>query len=240
MSETSAGRGNAEKGFYQKGFPRKGFFQKGFPQKLREDFLRFPFRVLARPFKTFDALKYEKEGSYAFCVFVLVLSSLINILNFVYEGFLLNHNDPYSISSLYLALATLFPTALFVTGNWCVTTLMDGKGRFGEIFQVTMYALFPLCLMQLLALALSNVLTLEEIVAVGAVRVIGAGMFFLYLFMGLTVVHEYSFSRCLGSLVLTLVAMMVLVFILMLLFTLSADVIDFFRVVFKELMLKYF
>ena len=207
---------------------------------LYETFWGFPTRLLLRPFKRFDEMKYEHKGSYAFAFFVLILASLISVMNYVYQGFLINYNDVYRVNSLYLALTVLFPVGLFVLGNWCITTLLDGKGRLGEIFQVTMYALFPMCLMQLLGLLLSNVLLLDEMVVVTALTGIGGVLFFVYLFIGLAVVHEYSFGRCIGCLLLTLAAMMVLVFILMLLFALVSDVWDFIRVFSKELMLKLF
>ena len=205
-----------------------------------ETFWGFPTRLLLRPFKRFDEMKYERKGSYVFAFFVLILASLISVMNYVYQGFLINYNDIYRVNSLYLALTVLFPVGLFVLGNWCVTTLLDGKGRLGEIFQATMYAMFPFCLLQLLGLLLSNVLVLDEMVIVTALTAIGGVLFFVYLFIGLAVVHEYSFGRCIGSLLLTLIAMMVLVFILMLLFALVSDVWDFIRVFSKELMLKFF
>ncbi len=204
-----------------------------------DTFWRFPLSILARPFKNFEAMKFEKRGSYVFAFFVLFLECMLNIGMFVYNGFLINYNDPYNINSLFLALTVLFPVALFVVGNWCITTLMDGKGRLGEIFQVTMYAMFPMCLMQILAMILSNLLTLDEMVMVFAVQGIGALVFVVYLFVGIVVVHEYTFSRGVGSMLLTVIAMMVLVFILMLVFSLAADVVDFFTVLTKELMLKY-
>ena len=207
---------------------------------LLENFWRFPTRLLMRPYKGFDAMKFEKKGSYPFAFFVLILEALISILNFVYKGFLINYENIYRINSLYLALTVLFPVGLFVLGNWCVTTLMDGKGRLGEIFLATMYAMFPMCLMQLFALLLSNVLTLDEMTMVYALQAIGAVMFGVYLFIGLTVVHEYTFARSVGAMLLTVAGMMVLVFILMLIFALVADVVDFVTVFSKEFMLKFF
>ncbi len=207
---------------------------------FKETFLVFPFRLLTRPFKRFDEMKFERRGSYAFAFSVLVLESLTAVMGYVYTGFLINYNDIYRVNSLYLALTVLFPVGLFVLGNWCVTTLLDGKGKLGEIFQVTMYAIFPMCLLQLLCLLLSNVLVLDEMVIVTALTAIGGVLFSVYLFIGLAVVHEYSFGRCIGSLILTLLAMMVLVFILMLLFALVSDVVDFITVLSKELMLKFF
>ena len=205
-----------------------------------ETFWGFPTRLLLRPFKRFDELKFEHRGSYIFAFFVLILESLTAVMNYVYTGFLINYNDIYRVNSLYLSLTVLFPVGLFVLGNWCVTTLLDGKGKLGEIFLVTMYALFPMCLLQLLGLLLSNVLTLDEMVMVTALTAIGGLLFFVYLFIGLAVIHEYGFGRCVGCMLLTLAAMMILVFILMLLFALVSDVWDFVTVFSKELMLKFF
>ena len=92
-------------------------------QWLFNTFWRFPTRLLLRPFKQFDALKYEHAGSYAFAFFVLFLEALVVIMDYVYKGFLINYSDIYRINSLYLTLTVLFPVALFVVGNWCVTTL---------------------------------------------------------------------------------------------------------------------
>lgn len=207
---------------------------------LKENFLGFPFRVLGSPFKGFDELKFQKKGSYAFSFFVLILAALLPVLEFVYNGFLINTGNPYMFNSLFLALSTLFPALLFVTANWSITTLLEGKGRYGEIFQVLAYSLFPMCLLRIIALVLSRVLTLEEIALIGALKTVGAVIFFFYLFIGLVVIHEYTFFKALGALLLTVVSMMVITFILMLFLALVADVTSFVTVFTKEIIFKYF
>lgn len=213
---------------------------RGGVSQFAENFWRFPMRILGSPFKGFDEMKWGKKGKTSFAIFVLVLACLLPMAEFVYTGFVINSGNPYLFNSLFLALATAFPVMLFVTANWSITTLLDGKGRYAEIFQVTMYAMFPMLLLRLAALILTRVLTLEEISVVYAIQSIAAVMFFMYLFIGLVVVHEYTFGKALGSLLLTLVSMMVITFVLMLFFTLVADVVDFFRILIKEIIFKYF
>ena len=198
----------------------------------------FPMRILAHPFKGFDEMKTEGRGSFAFCLFVFLVSCLLNVLEYVYTGFLINYNDLYQVSTLYLMLVTAFPVALFVTGNWSVTTLLNGKGRFKEIFMAMMYALYPYCILRLAALVLSNYLLLDEMSVVTTLRVIGAVLFAFYLFIGLVVIHDYNFSQGVGMVLLTLAAILIIVFILMLGFSLVADVWDFLSVVWRELQLK--
>ena len=63
-------------------------------------------------------------------------------------------------------------------------------------------------------------------------------LFAFYLFIGLIVIHDYNFSQGIGMVLLTLFAIIVIVFVLMLGFSLVADVWDFLSVVWRELQLK--
>ena len=185
---------------------------------------RFPKYLLGHPFKGFDEMKSEKRGSLAFCLFVLALSCILNVLEYVYTGFLVNYNNLYRVSTLYLMAVTAFPVALLVTGNWSVTSLMNGKGKYVEIFMVTMYALYPYCILRIVALVLTNVLLLDEMAIVTAIRGIGVALFVFYLFIGLVVIHEYSFGQGIAMVLLTIFAILVIVFVLMLGFSLVSDV----------------
>ena len=199
---------------------------------------RFPKNMLGHPFKSFDEKKSEKRESLAFCLFVLALSCILNVLEYVYTGFLVNYNNLYRVSTLYLMAVTAFPVALLVTGNWSVTSLMNGKGKYVEIFMVTMYALYPYCILRIVALVLTNVLLLDEMAIVTAIRGIGVALFAFYLFIGLVVIHEYSFGQGIAMVLLTIFAILVIVFVLMLGFSLVSDVFDFLRTVWRELRLK--
>ena len=209
-------------------------------KKPIEVFWYFPWRIMGSPFKGFDEMKYEKKGNYAFAFFIFGLSALVNIMASTYNGFIINYNNPYGINSLSLAAEVLFPILLFITSNWSITTLLDGKGKYGEIFLTVMYALFPVCLLRLISILLSNVLTMEEMPISTALLSIAAVAFVLYLFIGLAVIHQYSFTKCLVSLLLTVVAMGIITFILMLIFSLGSEVVQFVVTVARELSLKYF
>lgn len=211
---------------------------KSFLSAFNEKFRVFPKYILTRPFNGFDQMKHQKRGSMAFCLFVLFLSCILNVLEYVYNGFLINYNDIYRVSTLYLMLVTAFPVFLFVTGNWSVTTLLNGEGKYHEIFMVTMYALYPYCILRIVALILSNVLLLDEMAIVSAIKGIGIALFAFYLFVGLVVIHNYGFGQGIGMVLLTLFAILIIVFVLMLAFSLVADVFDFFRTVLREIRLR--
>ena len=81
---------------------------------------------------------------------------------------------------------------------------------------------------------------MEEMPISTALLSIAAVAFVLYLFIGLAVIHQYSFTKCLVSLLLTVVAMGIITFILMLIFSLGSEVVQFVVTVARELSLKYF
>jgi len=204
-------------------------FQNGFTEKLiylKKQFFNYPLYLLSHPFKGYDEIKYEKKGSYPVCITILITLCLLNIIQSKYTSFMINYQDTNNINSILLILATIFPYLLFATANWSITTLMDGKGTFGEIFQVNMYALYPAIYLNLAAILLSNLVTLEEIPMVSMLFGLASFLYCFYLFIGLVVIHGYTFTKGVGSLLLTFVAMAVIVFILLLLVTLVGGFFD--------------
>lgn len=193
---------------------------------INNQMFHYPLYILSHPFKGFDEIKYEKKGSYPACIAILAILCLLGIIKTRYTSFLINFQDPNDINSIVLVLAAIFPYLLFVTANWSVTTLMDGKGTYGEIFKVNMYALYPKIYLDLAAALLSNVLTVEEIPLVNMLFGLSALLYCFYLFVGLVVIHGFTFTKNVGSLTITFVAMAVIVFILLLFVTLVGGFAD--------------
>jgi tetratricopeptide (TPR) repeat protein len=209
---------------------KRGFVLKGkvmdYLNAFRDDFIHYPLYILSHPFKGFDEIKYEKKGKLSVCISIIAILSLINIIRFNSTSFLINENNPYEINSILLILTTVFPYLLFVTANWSITTLIDGKGTYSDIFKINMYALYPKIYLDLLGIGLSNVLILEELPIVYMLFGISTFLYCFYTFIGLVVIHGFSFSKGMGSVILTFAAMAVIVFILLLLVTLVGGFTD--------------
>jgi hypothetical protein len=128
---------------------------------------------------------------------------------------------------------------LFTIGNWSVTTLLEGKGTYKEIFMVTGYALFPLIIIGYPAVVLSNFLTLEEMALYTLIMGIAYALSAWMLFMGLLNIHEYGLFKTIGALILTAVAMGVMMFLGLLFFDLIQQFIAFIVSIYEELSLRY-
>ena len=97
--------------------------------------------------------------------------------------------------------------------------MFDGSGKLKEIASVTAYALIPYIVSQAIRLILTQVLVAEEALFLTIVTAIGVIWSFILLFGGLYAIHQYSVSKTIANLLLTLFGMAVVVLIIILFFT---------------------
>lgn len=204
-----------------------------------EEGFRFPLYVISRPFKAFSDIKYENRGSVFSCVIFLILLCIIKLLNYSYTGYITNPVNIYYVNTFTTILGVLAQSLLFVAANWSVTVLINGSGKFKEIFMVFMYAQYPSLWLNLAYILLSNILTLEEMALATFLTSLGMVLFVFYTFVGLVVVHEFTFTKTVASVILTFVALLIILFILLLLVTMANELITFVKTVYQEIILHY-
>ena len=138
---------------------------------------------------------------------------------------------------LYLA-SILFPLSLWVVGNWGLTTLFDGKGKLGQVYMATCYAFTPYVLVQFPLMVFSNFVTVQEgqfYVVVSTLSLIYAA---LLVIAAMGQIHEYSAGKNLLFTVATLFAMLVMIFILMIFFSMISQGVAYFISLAKEFMFR--
>ncbi len=210
--------------------------------KLRRfwtNYLVFPKHILFHPFDGFEAFKRFKQGKLSVSLVFIMLFAFFRIFSYQYEGVLINPNNPLMLNSLEEIFSVVLLILLFTIGNWSVTTLLEGKGTYKEIFMVTGYALFPLIIIGYPAVVLSNFLTLEEMALYTLIMGIAYALSAWMLFMGLLNIHEYGLFKTIGALILTAVAMGVMMFLGLLFFDLIQQFIAFIVSIYEELSLRY-
>jgi len=192
--------------------------------------------LMFHPFDGFFEARHRGMGSMWLATALLVIYGIAQIASVQYTGFIINYAHLYGLQSLELFMSGIMPVSLFIISNWSVATLMNGTGRFRDVYMVTCYALVPLIFFSLLSVVLSNVMVWEELrVILPAINGIGVIWFCLLVFSGLCVVHEYSAGRNVAALVATFVAALILLFLTVLYLTLMDTVRGFIYVLFNEI-----
>lgn len=196
----------------------------------------FAFFCMTHPFKGFYELKAEKEGTMTGASILLALYVVSSMLASTLSGYLFGGSVK---QNPMLTLATIcLPVALFVLANWCITTLMEGEGKMRDIYLAVCYSLMPMILGQIVLIALSNLLTLEE-ASVYSVVSYGLWLYTVFLLLaGNMQAHGFTMGRTLGAAVVTVFAMAVIVFLAYLFCNLLFEVAEFVSQVYREIVFR--
>ena len=124
---------------------------------------------------------------------------------------------------------------LWTVANWGMSTLFEGKGKMGEVYIVTCYALIPTIVSNILLMALSHTLTMEETLILTVVSTVCTALTAIMLCVGNMTVHEYGFFKFLVMAVVTVLAMLVVVFVILMIFVLVNQLTGFISTIYKEI-----
>jgi hypothetical protein len=168
----------------------------------------------------------------------VVLLILLNILWLQYAGFEVNDFEIKYLNSIAEITYIVGIVALLTVSNWSVTTLFDGKGKMKDIFLMICYSLYPMIWANIFGIVLSNILTGEEITIYYLIMSLGGLLTGYMVFMGLISIHEYGLGKCLVTILVTLLAASIIIFILLLSFNLFQTVYGFFYQIYQEITLR--
>lgn len=200
----------------------------------------FPLYTLFHPADGFAQFKYRTDlPSYLVSVIIVSAAFVISFISFFCTGFAFNSNDPEDYTVLSTLLSSFIIYIMFVVANWAVSSLLNGNGKMKEICSVVAYALIPYLCSQIVNILLSNVLTLNESMAITIVNTVGIVWSVLILIIGLSEIHQYYIGKTLLTVFLTVFAMVVIALIAFLFFSLMSQMISFVKSIMSELQLRY-
>ncbi len=194
--------------------------------------------TLTHPMDGFYWIRHKEYGSVPIAILMVILFSISFSLNRLYASFVVNETDPRSVNSLTELAGVLVLFLLVCVGNWSITCLMDGEGRFKDIIIAVGYGITPATVGYVLATLLSRVIADNEQAFYGLVIAIGIAYAVILVLMGIMQVHNYTLGKTLITLFLTFVAVLIIIFLALLLFNLVSQVITFFKSIYLELIFR--
>jgi hypothetical protein len=211
-----------------------------FRLRWNKEWIRFPFYLTVHPYKAYWELKYERDQKTNLWTSLIILAALsfTMILSSQYSGFLVNYKDPRELNSLMEIVYVVVPVLFFCIANWSLTTLMDGEGKFVEIFISTCFALLPLIVINLPWIWLSNFISMEETAFYYVSNSIATLWFLYLLFVGNMTVQQFTASKTILTLFLTAIAMGFMAFLCLLFFSLIQQIAGFVVTIYQELVFR--
>lgn len=200
--------------------------------------LKFSLYCITHPLDGFWDLTHEKRGSYAAANTILIITLAVRLMKLKFTSFLFLNVYWEELNILLYLASVLFPLMLFVLGNWALTTLFDGKGRLGQVYMTSCYCLVPYPLIQIPLMVLSNVVTADEAEFYSLLSSLSLVWCALLFIAAMGQIHEYSPGKNILFMVFSLFAMMVIIFIILLFFSMITQGVAYFISTGKELMFR--
>nr|WP_019636924.1 Yip1 family protein [Paenibacillus fonticola] len=207
---------------------------------MNRELLKYPFYLIMHPYNGYWDLKYEhsRKTNLKLSLVILGLMVVTKVLSSQYSGFLVNFYNPNEFNSLMEILYVIVPVLFWSVANWSLTTLMDGEGKFVEIFTSTCFALFPMVIINFPWIWLSNVISMQETTFYYYSSSFAILWSLYLLFVGNMTVHQFTPSKTIGTILLSLVAMGFMAFLCLLFFSLIQQIVSFISVIYQEIVMR--
>jgi len=196
----------------------------------------FPLYTLRHPVDGFEQFKLRDVASFKIAFSVLIVWFVTEIVSKYAKGFIYSPiNSDFNPLSIVASTFGLF--AIFVASNWSVASFNEGKGTFKDITVSVAYSLIPYVLSRIITIPLTNILTAEEAVFITIISAIGLMWSGVLLLGALYAIHQYSFSKMLLSLLLTIVGMLIILLVMVIFASLLQQVFGFLDSLYTEITL---
>lgn len=195
--------------------------------------------AVMHPFEGFEDMRWKKSGSLKIALFIVVLLFFGYIASDRLYGFQFYISYDKTFSVIPYIFRSFIVFGAWVVGNWAVCTLLDGEGAIKNICIYSAYALIPYIVQLYLNVFLSHFLIRDEYVFLRIIELIGTWWTVLLLFSAIRSVHGYSIKKTFFAVILTVTAMLIMLFLLVLFMSLVQQIYIFLSSVITELSYRF-
>ena len=219
---------------------RKMIADTGKAYSVMESKYLFPIYTVFHPSDGFEQFRWRKDlPSVIMCCIFAVLLFFVKSVRFFYDGFIFNENRSMDYNFGIMILSTIGRYCIFVAGNWAVSSLTDGKGTLKQIASVSAYSLIPFLLSNVIQLILTRFMTVEESALISIISAVGIIWTGIIIFIGLMQIHQYSTGKTVLSIIFTVIAMLIIALLIVLMYTLICQTVNFIMIIFSEIKLRW-
>lgn len=201
--------------------------------------VEYLFYILRHPVIGFEEMKFNKKGSVKIANLLLALFYVCSVINQVGTDYLFETKTLEDINILWILAGTVGTVVVWCIANWMFCTLLDGKGRFSEIWVATCYSLLPFVLLSIPMTVISHFLTNKEAVFYNTAMTLIYAWVGILLFIGMMCMHQFSISKNVLTVIFTIIGIVLILFLLVLLFTLGQNVVSFIVTIVGELNFRF-
>ncbi len=199
---------------------------------------KYLWYTVTHPSEGYYWIRHQEKGSVAIALLLVIAFGLCFSLNRIYASFVVNDVNPRYVNSVSELSGVLLMFLMLCVGNWSITCLMNGEGRFKDIVIALGYAMLPMILTFILGTLISQVVAENEEAFYTIIMGIGIAYTAILMLVGIMQVHNYTLGKTLITLFLTLLAVIIIIFLLLLVSNFIMQVVTFIESIYTELILR--
>lgn len=192
--------------------------------------------MLAHPKRDIICIVRSKPKIRMISVIVLAVWFITEVIAVNATGFIFSTARENPLNLGITLASTVGLILIFVITNWLIAEVFNGNGTFSEIFCVTCLALIPYICARIIRTVMSNFCSLDESAFMSFVIVIGFLWALFILLVGLSQIHEFSGFGTVGCFAFTLVGMALILFLILLLGSVVAQITQLISTIWGELL----
>ena len=212
-------------------------FKKAMEVKLVNQTL-YSFRFIRHPEDSVYETRKNNRSTILSSTIVLLILFAEYLLGLVYTGFIFNNTIIEETILLREGVKIVLPIILFIIANYLMSSLMEGEGRFKDIFVSTIGSLTPIIIIYPIVIIISNVLTNQESFLYSFLIVVMFIWTGLLLFMNIKNTHNYTVKQTIVNLLLTVFMLVILILVILVVYVMVYQVYSFIADLVKEVVIN--
>ena len=195
--------------------------------------------VIFHPIEGYEDMRWKKQGSLKISAVIVFFLFVAQVFNARFGGFAYNmqaYSDVFNVVPILVQSVVYYIT--WVVANWSFCTLLDGEGNMRRIAVYSAYALVPYIVGSIVSTIISYFVTLDESIWVTAASQIGLWWSVILMLFGMKACHQYTFTKTMVCIILTVIGMLLILFLLVLLMSLFQQVWLFFYTIYTEILYR--
>lgn len=195
--------------------------------------------VIFHPIEGYEDMRWKKQGSLVITAVIVFFLFIAQVFKARFGGFAYNmkaYSDIFNVVPILVQSVVYYLT--WVVANWSFCTLLDGEGNMKRIAIYSAYALVPYIVCSILSTIVSYFVTLDESIWITSISQIGLWWSVVLMVMGMKACHQYSFTKTIICMILTVVGMLLILCLLVLIMSLFQQVWLFFFTIYTEIMYR--
>jgi len=184
--------------------------------------------IMFHPIDAFYYIKSRKKSiSYISCILLLLGVVAVRIASIFITHFPIASIQPRDTNIWLETVKLLLPVLTWVISCYAITTISEGETLLSEIFASAAYSMVPYIVFTIPLALLSRVMESNQLLLYNALNIIILAWVLLTFFLSVKTLNNYTTGQTVKVCIVSLITMLLIWAVLLLLFALSSQLIQF-------------